>query len=65
MVIYINLILKKKVPCYRCFMPEKPIAENNCESEGIFSPVAGVLGHLQANEVLKTILNFKNDLKIK
>ena len=53
---------KKKGSCYRCFMPIKPKIENNCEAEGIFSPVAGVLGSLQANEVLKTILNFKNDL---
>ena len=30
--------------------------ENNCQSDGIFSPVAGVMGSLQANEVLKTIL---------
>ena len=53
---------KKKGSCYRCFMPEKPAVENNCEMDGIFSPVAGILGSLQANEVLKTILNFKNDL---
>ena len=44
---------KRKGPCFRCFMPEKPIQENNCETEGIFSPVAGVLGSLQANEVFK------------
>jgi len=43
-------------------MPEKPIHENNCETEGIFSPVAGMLGSLQANEVLKTILGLKDDL---
>ncbi len=54
---------KKKVPCYRCFMPEKPQEENNCQSEGIFAPVAGVLGTLQANEVLQTILNSKNNFK--
>ncbi len=53
---------KKKVPCYRCFMPEEPDLENNCETEGIFSPVAGIMGSLQANEVLKSILNEKNDL---
>ena len=53
---------KRKGPCFRCFMPEKPIQENNCETEGIFSPVAGVLGSLQANEVLKTILGLKDDL---
>ena len=53
---------RKKGPCFRCFMPEKPIHENNCETEGIFSPVAGILGSLQANEVLKTILGLKDDL---
>ena len=53
---------KKKGPCYRCFMPEKPIEESNCQTEGIFSPVAGVMGSLQANEVLKSILNTKDFL---
>ena len=53
---------KKKGPCYRCFMPEQPIEENNCETDGIFSPVAGIMGSIQANEVLKTILNLKSDL---
>jgi adenylyltransferase/sulfurtransferase len=43
-------------------MPERPEQENNCGSDGIFSPVAGILGSLQANEVLKTILNLKDDL---
>ena len=53
---------RKKGPCFRCFMPEKPIQENNCETEGIFSPVAGILGSFQANEVLKTILGLEDDL---
>ena len=56
-----NFNFKKKSPCFRCFMPEKPVTENNCQSEGIFSPVAGILGSLQANEVLKTILNLKKN----
>ena len=43
-------------------MPDKPVLEENCESEGIFSPVAGILGSLQANEVLKTIIGLKNGL---
>ena len=53
---------KNSGPCYRCFMPSPPNLKNNCQTEGIFSPVAGVMGSLQANEVLKTILNQKNDL---
>ena len=43
-------------------MPDKPVLETNCETEGIFSPVAGILGSLQANEVLKTIIGLKNGL---
>ena len=43
-------------------MPEQPSEENNCESEGIFAPVAGIIGALQANEVLKTVLSLKDDL---
>ena len=43
-------------------MPEYPNEENNCDTEGIFSPVAGILGSLQASEVLKTIIGLQNDL---
>ena len=53
---------KKKGPCYRCFMPSPPNFKNNCQAEGIFSPVAGIMGSLQANEVLKSILNSKDNL---
>ena len=51
-----------KSSCLRCFMPVKPDIEDNCSSEGIFSPVAAILGSLQANEVLKTILELKDDI---
>ena len=53
---------KKKIPCFRCFMPQQPNQEMNCDVEGIFPPVAGILGCLQANEVMKTILNLEDDL---
>lgn len=53
---------KKKIPCFRCFMPDLPSQEMNCDVEGIFPPVAGIMGSLQANEVIKTILDLKDDL---
>jgi molybdopterin-synthase adenylyltransferase len=53
---------KKKGVCFRCFMPEKPDLNNSCGTEGIFSPLPGILGSFQANEVLKTILGLKDDL---
>ena len=49
----------KKVPCLRCFFQESTISNDllNCESEGILGTVAGIVGTIQANEVLKKILN--------
>ena len=59
----IKFNFKKKGPCFRCFMPEMPLIDNNCQNEGIFSPLPGIMGTLQANEVLKSILKLKDDLK--
>ena len=49
----------KKIPCLKCFFQESDIPDDllNCESEGILGTVAGVVGTIQANEVLKKILN--------
>ena len=54
----------KKIPCLRCFFQESEISDDilNCESEGILGTVAGVIGTLQANEVLKKILNIGKSL---
>ena len=49
----------KKIPCLRCFFQESKISDDllNCESEGILGTVAGIVGTIQANEILKKILN--------
>ena len=49
----------KKIPCLRCFFQESNISNDllNCESDGILGTVAGIVGTIQANEVLKKILN--------
>ena len=54
----------KDIPCLRCFFQESKISENllNCESEGILGTVAGIVGSIQANEVLKNILNIGKGL---
>ncbi len=54
----------KKTPCLRCFFQEDKISEDilNCEYEGVLGTVAGVIGLLQANEVLKQILNIGQNL---
>jgi molybdopterin/thiamine biosynthesis adenylyltransferase len=57
-----NFNFSKKIPCYKCFMPEIPDAENKCDTDGILPTVAGIAGSLQANEVIKSILKKKNEL---
>jgi len=54
----------KKAPCLRCFFQESKISHDllNCESEGILGTVAGIVGTIQANEVLKKILNIGTGL---
>ena len=55
---------KKKTPCIRSFFQEEKISDDvlNCEYEGILGTVAGIMGTLQANEVLKKILSIGKDL---
>ena len=57
-----NFNFQKKTPCFRCFMPNAPSVENNCDTGGIIPTLAGIAGTLQANEVIKTILNSKDIL---
>ena len=54
----------KKIPCLRCFFQEDKISDDilNCEYEGVLGTVAGILGILQANEVLKQILKIGKNL---
>ena len=56
---------KKKSPCYRCFMPEIPEQINNCETEGVIPTLTGIMGTLQANEVVNSILNFNSGMEKK
>ncbi|WP_415064233.1 ThiF family adenylyltransferase [Bdellovibrio sp.] len=48
-------------PCYRCLHPEPPRSQiGNCAEQGVFGAVPGVVGSVQALEVLKWILFQKN-----
>tara|TARA_Y100000817_G_C16732244_1_gene488522 strand:- start:81 stop:827 length:747 start_codon:yes stop_codon:yes gene_type:complete len=55
---------KKNTPCIRSFFQEEEISDDilNCEYEGILGTVAGIIGTLQANEILKKILNIGKNL---
>ncbi|MGH6977530.1 MAG: HesA/MoeB/ThiF family protein, partial [Stellaceae bacterium] len=51
-------------PCYRCLFREAPPPESvpRCETAGILGAIAGVMGTLQAVEVLKEILGIGTSL---
>ena len=48
-----------KSPCIRSFFQQKKVSDDilNCEYEGVLGTVAGIIGTIQANEILKKILN--------
>lgn len=51
-------------PCYRCLFREPPPPDSvpRCETAGILGAIAGVMGTLQATEVLKEILGIGESL---
>ena len=56
----------KNSPCLKCFYQNEPSDDIlNCESEGILGSTANIIGAIQANEVLKTIIGIKNNLNSK
>ena len=51
------------LPCYRCLVPEAPPAEGlSCADVGVLGAVAGVMGTLQAVEVIKELLGLEPSL---
>ena len=55
---------KRNSPCLRCFIPKMPLNPDfdNCEYEGVLGPLAGIIGSIQANEVVKEILEIGDTL---
>ncbi|TNE61411.1 MAG: HesA/MoeB/ThiF family protein [Alphaproteobacteria bacterium] len=52
------------LPCYRCFLPDEPgpDAQRTCSDFGILGAVAGMVGTMQALEVLKEITGVGDSL---
>ncbi|GAB2502760.1 molybdopterin-synthase adenylyltransferase MoeB [Arenimonas alkanexedens] len=53
-----------KAPCYRCLFPEPPAPEDapNCAEAGVLGVLPGIIGLLQATEVLKLLLDLGDPL---
>ncbi|MFZ5801071.1 MAG: HesA/MoeB/ThiF family protein, partial [Candidatus Omnitrophota bacterium] len=56
-------IIPGKSACYRCLYSEaNPAEATSCAAAGVMATVAGIMGILQANEVLKLILKIGKPL---
>tara|TARA_Y100000590_G_scaffold378783_1_gene446000 strand:+ start:2383 stop:3144 length:762 start_codon:yes stop_codon:yes gene_type:complete len=55
---------KKTSPCLRCFIPKIPNDPDvdNCEYDGILGTLGGIIGSIQANEVVKEVLGIGDTL---
>jgi len=49
-------------PCYRCLYRDEGEEELRCSENGILAPIVGVIGTLQATEVLKMIMGIGESL---
>ena len=55
---------KKNSPCLRCFIPQIPDDQDidNCEYDGVLGSLGGIIGSIQANEVVKEVLKIGDTL---
>jgi molybdopterin/thiamine biosynthesis adenylyltransferase/rhodanese-related sulfurtransferase len=54
----VSTFLPYEGPCYRCLYPTPPPAElaPSCSENGVLGVMAGIMGLLQANEVIKLVI---------
>jgi molybdopterin/thiamine biosynthesis adenylyltransferase len=50
-------------PCYACvFPPDSPVEEARCATMGVFAPLVGIIGSMQAAEALKLLAGVGSSL---
>jgi molybdopterin/thiamine biosynthesis adenylyltransferase len=54
---------REEVPCYNCLFPEDTVAaELRCATTGVFAPLVGIVGTMQAAESLKLLAGIERGL---
>tara|TARA_B100000945_G_C20426450_1_gene620790 strand:+ start:4928 stop:6343 length:1416 start_codon:yes stop_codon:yes gene_type:complete len=61
----VSIFNYKKGPCYRCLYPAPPPPNlvPSCAEGGVLGVLPGIIGTMQANEVIKLILGIGNPMK--
>jgi adenylyltransferase/sulfurtransferase len=50
-------------PCYRCLYNEDVATAETCTANGVIAPLLGIIGSIQANEVLKLLMGIGDTLQ--
>ena len=54
---------EENAPCYNCLFPEDSVAaELRCATTGVFAPLTGIIGTIQAAEALKLLIGMARGL---
>jgi len=54
---------RQNSPCYHCLFPESgDVEEMRCAVMGVFAPLVGIIGSMQAAETLKLLMGIGRDL---
>jgi molybdopterin/thiamine biosynthesis adenylyltransferase/rhodanese-related sulfurtransferase len=51
-------------PCLECVFPGMKQTSDTCESRGVFGPVPGIMGSMQAIEAIKYLIGLENSNKL-
>ncbi len=49
-------------PCYRCLYNDEGELDTSCSTNGVLSPVVGIIGSIQATEAIKVLLEIGDSL---
>lgn len=49
---------KQESPCYRCLYTDDVETEEDCSSNGVLAPLVGIVGSMQAFEVIRVLTGF-------
>lgn len=58
-----DALRQAEAPCYNCLFPEDSLTDElRCATTGIFAPLAGIIGSMQAAETLKLLMGIERGL---
>ncbi len=58
----VAVFLPKHSPCYRCLYDDSEEQMETCSESGVIAPLVGVIGSVQAIEVIKVLVNIGKSL---